>query len=1089
MTSSSSPAAASDSRSDSPETPSPEPYPFDSVNTDFSSWYTSDQESILPTHPSWLDPSLLPPQKIEETEMLHLDDLIQRNAYDDSPYLDSPDALSRPQLLIGQQTFIPSPPNIPLESSTHAVPRNDRILASQPVPSSAPSLRRQSAGPHQAKIIYPPKDSCYGLAIVFPNTPEGGVKSRVETQIRTTLELADSSSSSDPANYNCVGSWKYLQLPEGTTTKRRTRKQGKVDPSPEDILHLSATLSCASSPDTRVYSCTSCQKREAKRLAKKLAARVRPSRSETDSGDDTAQRLKNKPQEDTTSIIQFNCAEIQDFAKGTVALPLRLTCYCRHHREKVGFNIHFSMTDHLGRIVASGTMGPVMITDDHKTPASRVNDLVVGASKTDSGHSQTTTRPDTKAPSKRNKDVTASASTKKRPKPYDVPPRAGRRSRETSVVDSLPSPSSSHADTRASTPNTFAAIPQLQPPSSLESDSSGDVPATPPDYPMIVEEPDDECQPLSSAPQTAPLSLFNQPQPSQSLTSPTIHRLIPNCGPTRGGTEVTILGANFHPSLQLDCVFGDVISPSTHRWSDNTLVCILPPRATPGVVPVWFNNFPEPETSTSAPAPIFTYSDDSDRALMELALQVVGLKMTGKIEDAKNIAMRIVGNVAGDNPGQNGIGDGQIMQLADGSDFQTRVIQLLSTLVAPLDLPTRKSISLDRAISHPSSSGQTLLHLAAFLGFDGLVTFLVTHGIDLDHRDRSGCTALHFAAISGSRSCAELLLRAGADVEIVDARGKSPQEVASVEGLFTGYIPQNSGETSDEEEDEAHWGDAEADSDEDQPRPRLSDRRRRIATPSTRPPRHALTPRSSSSSLTATPSVATKSKATEVEDEKQAATLVSLIQRTLAQLPAPQLPHIPGLAQLPEMPAVPWAALPQLPVVFPVFVPWPAFLGGSEPREGDDPETKAARVGAMSTRAAQELKATWEAWEKWLALAARVRPTEEAPPPMYTPRETPETIETPEVSQEAEETLANEDAPPTPSGNRHVGYPPVNAQEVDAYGYMPMGSAKKHDRMLLFFWLPILLISLLWAVHSGARMVFQSLKGAIPLSLKSGVRT
>jgi uncharacterized protein len=28
---------------------------------------------------------------------------------------------------------------------------------------------------------------------------------------------------------------------------------------------------------------------------------------------------------------------------------------------------------------------------------------------------------------------------------------------------------------------------------------------------------------------------------------------------------------------------------------------------------------------------------------MELALQVVGLKMTGKLEDAKSIAMRIVG--------------------------------------------------------------------------------------------------------------------------------------------------------------------------------------------------------------------------------------------------------------------------------------------------------------------------------------------------------------------------------------------------------------------------------------------------------------
>ncbi|KAI7881167.1 hypothetical protein K492DRAFT_129222, partial [Lichtheimia hyalospora FSU 10163] len=39
---------------------------------------------------------------------------------------------------------------------------------------------------------------------------------------------------------------------------------------------------------------------------------------------------------------------------------------------------------------------------------------------------------------------------------------------------------------------------------------------------------------------------------------------------------------------------------------------------------------------------LFTYYNENDRALMELALQVVGLKMTGKVEDAREIAMRIV---------------------------------------------------------------------------------------------------------------------------------------------------------------------------------------------------------------------------------------------------------------------------------------------------------------------------------------------------------------------------------------------------------------------------------------------------------------
>ncbi|KAF9646567.1 ankyrin, partial [Thelephora ganbajun] len=60
--------------------------------------------------------------------------------------------------------------------------------------------------------------------------------------------------------------------------------------------------------------------------------------------------------------------------------------------------------------------------------------------------------------------------------------------------------------------------------------------------------------------------------------------------------------------------------------------------------------------------------------------------------------------------------------------------------------------------------GQTLLHLACFLDYSDLVSFLITRGIDMDARDRNGCTALHFAALNGSKECARLLLIAGADM-------------------------------------------------------------------------------------------------------------------------------------------------------------------------------------------------------------------------------------------------------------------------------------------------------------------------------------
>lgn len=105
--------------------------------------------------------------------------------------------------------------------------------------------------------------------------------------------------------------------------------------------------------------------------------------------------------------------------------------------------------------------------------------------------------------------------------------------------------------------------------------------------------------------------LFSPDPPPLPL--PKIHRLIPASGPTYGGIEITVLGANFHPNMQLNCVFGDARSTSTQRWSDNTLVCLLPPSPTPGVVAVWFDGIQKDEDGS--PPSLFAYTDETDRAL------------------------------------------------------------------------------------------------------------------------------------------------------------------------------------------------------------------------------------------------------------------------------------------------------------------------------------------------------------------------------------------------------------------------------------------------------------------------------------------
>ncbi|KAF5370710.1 hypothetical protein D9758_001820 [Tetrapyrgos nigripes] len=990
-------------------------------------------------------------------QMLVLDDLIEEHAYEDD---------SKPTLST----------NITLSSSI------------KPVPPPAALPRKLEPSLRTTKVVYPPKESCFNLPIMFPGIPENGTKSRVETQIRLTVDLADPSSSSDPYSYTRVGSWKWLKLPPGTSTKRRSRKQARIEPDPQDALHLSVSVSCATPPHNR-----------AKRVAKKIAARIRPAPSDSDNPDDPNAPPKKPQHEDTTSIIQFNCSEIIDFSTGSAVLPLRITCYCRHHREKVGFNVNLAMLDHEGRLVGVGSSTPIMITDDHKTTSSSKQDLTPAH---DYNWSRVTQLPDfspvdVRAPSKRKKDPTSAG--KKRAKPYDASAKPNRTpgSRETSV-----SSTSSPANSLLALPLSPAApIPALAPDStesppplnylSQESESSPDGISTPLDRnasaPILLEESDFDL--FSSGPPAIPF-IFESPSSSQTPQLPTIHRLIPNCGPTHGGIEVTILGANFHPSFNLTCIFGDVAATLTQRWSDNTLVCILPPRVTSGVVAVWFQGFPPKAEESMNGNSLFTYSDESDRALMELALQVVGLKMTGKIEDAKNVAMRIVG--AGDAAGGTDQGQGQssgMMQLSSSTttrdlrplllrragqseDFESLIVNFLSLIdtASSLDDPSAQIVPIASALSYQTKSGQTLLHLAAMLGYISLLRFLVKRRIDVDVRDRNGCTALHFAAMMGGKEALKVLLQAGADREIVDANGQTAEEVAKKDSNFSEIFDEIleddifSPVRSNSDEEEAEWGDGEEEADEVvSRRARKSKRSVKRAGESTR----KKSPQGIK--LKSSEKGSKGDKVDEKVDEKQALWLIDLLQRTVAQLPGAPYMHV-----LPGMPAVPWDALPQLPMVFPVAIPiLPGWFGQGKERNSDD-EGKGDHV-------AQEWR---NLWEKWVAQA-----TEMVAPPKYTPRAAV-AVDSKEAEPRAEGSNAqrpspeNEQTRPTAAGRRVYDYGPmpVTEQEVDAYAYQPKAQQKKHDRMLLLFWLPILLISLLWAFHSGLQFVIRAVKS--PMAVK-----
>jgi len=122
-----------------------------------------------------------------------------------------------------------------------------------------------------------------------------------------------------------------------------------------------------------------------------------------------------------------------------------------------------------------------------------------------------------------------------------------------------------------------------------------------------------QCPPFPLANTTPRASYQSSTPPPPPPPKPVITHLIPGEGPMHGGIEVTILGANFVPGLT--CVFGDSPATNTQLWSENTIVCVLPPSSCPGPVVVSFKAERGNPGSPSGGLQLFTYLDTSDRAL------------------------------------------------------------------------------------------------------------------------------------------------------------------------------------------------------------------------------------------------------------------------------------------------------------------------------------------------------------------------------------------------------------------------------------------------------------------------------------------
>lgn len=272
---------------------------------------------------------------------------------------------------------------------------------------------------------------------------------------------------------------------------------------------------------------------------------------------------------------------------------------------------------------------------------------------------------------------------------------------------------------------------------------------------------------------------------------PTIHKLIPNEGPKAGGIEVTCLGSGFFQGL--DVMFGDCKATTTTYWGETSLVCLLPPSAFPGTVPVTFKHQHQQQQMQPYPTPpipkqqaFFKYVDDDEQQIIRTALSVLGHKMTGKMEDVRDLARRIVGDGSsswGPSAGHSPSGGSSNQQ---GSNFNAATfgIDVEATLLRCLDL-----IDLDDSPNMPRLSlrrptGQTMLHLACSLGLNRFVAGLLARGANPEPRDISGFTPMHFAALHGHPQIVRRLMLSGADPTIRSLAGYTPSDMATSEEVL-----------------------------------------------------------------------------------------------------------------------------------------------------------------------------------------------------------------------------------------------------------------------------------------------------------------
>lgn len=234
-------------------------------------------------------------------------------------------------------------------------------------------------------------------------------------------------------------------------------------------------------------------------------------------------------------------------------------------------------------------------------------------------------------------------------------------------------------------------------------------------------------------------------------------------------------------------MFGEIKATTTTFWGETSLVCLLPPSIHAGTVPVTFKHQHQQQQGQGYPTPpikqtaYFKYVDDDEQQIIRTALSVLGHKMTGRMEDVRELARRIVGEgpqswsgaSIGQSPTSGASQPGSNFNAATfGVDVEATLMRILE-LIDLDDSPHTARLNMRRA------SGQTMLHLACSLGLHRFAAGLVARGANTEPRDKGGFTPMHFASLHNHPQIIKRLMLNGADPTMRSLQGYTPSDMAT----------------------------------------------------------------------------------------------------------------------------------------------------------------------------------------------------------------------------------------------------------------------------------------------------------------------